>query len=69
MLPTILTLIFGLVALARVEFKVTRRRKVKGSTGHVLGVILLLGAGCQAVNPTAAPLPTSTPTPSYRRTG
>ena len=44
MLLTILLLIFGIVALAKGEFKVTGSRKVKGSTGRILGGVLLLGA-------------------------
>jgi uncharacterized transporter YbjL len=44
MLLAILMAIFGIIALAKGEFKITGGRKVKGSTGRTLGVVLLLGA-------------------------
>ena len=47
MLLNILMLVFGIVALAKGEFKITRGRKVKGSIGRVLGVVLLIGAGVE----------------------
>ena len=45
MLLSIVILIFGVVALAKGEFKITAKRKVKGSIGRILGVVLLVGAG------------------------
>lgn len=44
MLLLIIMVVFGLIALAKGEFKITNGRKVKGSTGRTLGVLLLLGA-------------------------
>ena len=49
MLLTILMLVFGIVALAKGEFKITGGRKVKGSIGRILGVVLLLGAGAVVI--------------------
>ena len=45
MLMTVLMLIFGGLALSKGEFKITGGRRVRESTGRVLGVMLLLGAG------------------------
>ncbi len=42
---TILLLVFGVLALVKGEFKITARRKVKGSTSQMLGILLLMGAG------------------------
>jgi hypothetical protein len=44
MLLIILMVIFGIIALAKGEFKITNGRKVKGSTGRILGGVLLVGA-------------------------
>lgn len=41
----ILLLVFGIAALAKGEFKITGGRKVKGSIGRALGVLMLIGAG------------------------
>jgi hypothetical protein len=41
---TILMLVFGMIALSKGEFKITNRRKVKGSLAQTLGILLLLGA-------------------------
>ncbi len=41
---TILLLVFGLLALVKGEFKITAKRKVKGSTSRILGVLLLVSA-------------------------
>lgn len=41
---TILMLVFGIIALSKGEFKITNRRKVKGSLAQTLGILLLLGA-------------------------
>lgn len=41
---TILLGIFGLIALIKGEFRVTKKRRVSGSTGRLLGIIMLLGA-------------------------
>ena len=49
MLLTILMFVFGIVALAKGEFKITGGRKVRGSTGRILGVVLLLGAGALVI--------------------
>ena len=49
MLLVILMLIFGIIALAKGEFKITGGRKVKGSTGRILGILLLIGAGAVIV--------------------
>ena len=38
-------LVFGIIALAKGEFKSTGRRMVRGSTGRTLGLLLLMGAG------------------------
>jgi len=46
---TILLLVFGIAALAKGEFKITGGRKVKGSIGRVLGVIMIIGAGAPFV--------------------
>ena len=40
---------FGVIALAKGEFKITNKRKVKGSTGRILGVLLLIGAACGSI--------------------
>jgi uncharacterized membrane protein HdeD (DUF308 family) len=45
MLLTILLLVFGIIALAKGEFKITAKRKVKDSTARILGIALLLSAG------------------------
>lgn len=49
MLLTIVMLIFAIIALAKGEFKITGRRRVRGSTGRALGVVLLLGAGAMFI--------------------
>jgi len=41
----ILLLVFGIIALAKGEFKITGGRKVKGDIGRVLGVLMIIGAG------------------------
>jgi uncharacterized membrane protein HdeD (DUF308 family) len=41
---TILVLVFGLIALSKGEFKITNRRKVKGSMAQTLGILLLVDA-------------------------
>ena len=41
---TILLLVFGILALVKGEFKITAKRKVKGSTSRILGVLLLVDA-------------------------
>ncbi|MFC1975894.1 hypothetical protein ACFLXQ_05810 [Chloroflexota bacterium] len=38
-------LVFGIIALVKGEFKITRSRKVKGDVGRALGVVMLIGAG------------------------
>jgi len=40
----ILMAVFGIIALVKGEFKITRKRKVRGSMGRVAGVIMLVGA-------------------------
>jgi len=45
MLETLVFLIFGIIALAKGEFKITKNRKVRGSVSRVLGVLLLIAAG------------------------
>ena len=40
----IILAIFGLVALVKGEFKITSKRKVSGSVGKGLGVLMLIGA-------------------------
>lgn len=40
----IVLFIFGLLALIKGEFRITRKRKVRGSTGKTLGIIMLVGA-------------------------
>jgi hypothetical protein len=40
----LLLLIFGLIALIKGEFKITGGRRVKGSIGRALGVLMLIGA-------------------------
>ena len=40
----ILMLVFGIIGLAKGEFKITAGRKVKGSTGRTLGAVLIAGA-------------------------
>ncbi len=40
----ILLAIFGVIALIKGEFKITGKRKVRGSIGRVIGVIMLAGA-------------------------
>ena len=37
--------IFGIVALVKGEFKITGKRKVSGTMGRILGILLLVGAG------------------------
>ena len=44
MLLAILMGVFGVVALSKGEFKITGKRKVKGSVGRNLGIALLIGA-------------------------
>jgi hypothetical protein len=44
MLMAIVMLLFGIAALSKGEFKITNKRKVSGSVGRTLGVILLVGA-------------------------
>ena len=44
MLCSAVMVIFGLIALAKGEFKITAGRKVSGTTGRILGVLLLVGA-------------------------
>ena len=41
---TILLLVFGILALVKGEFKITAKRKVKGSTSQLLAILLLIGA-------------------------
>ena len=41
---TILLLVFGILALVKGEFKITAKRKVKGSTSRILGILLLVDA-------------------------
>ena len=45
MLCLAVMVIFGFVALAKGEFKITKGRKVSGSMSKILGVLLLIGAG------------------------
>jgi hypothetical protein len=45
----ILLAIFGIIALIKGEFKITGKRKVRGSTGRVLGLIMLAGAAAPLV--------------------
>lgn len=40
----ILLLVFGIIALAKGEFKISRNRRVSGSVGRALGVLMLIGA-------------------------
>lgn len=40
----ILLVLFGLVALVKGEFKITSKRKVSGSIGRGLGILMLVGA-------------------------
>ncbi len=40
----ILMLVFGIIGLAKGEFKITGGRMVKGSTGRTLGAVLIVGA-------------------------
>lgn len=40
----IILFIFGIIALTKGSFKITRNRKVGGSMGKVLGVLMLMGA-------------------------
>jgi hypothetical protein len=42
MLLVILLAIFGVIALAKGEFKITNRRRVSGDVGRILGVIMLV---------------------------
>jgi len=42
---TILLLIFGILALAKGEFKITGSRRVSGEVSRFLGVVMILGAG------------------------
>ena len=42
---TLLMLVFGVIALAKGEFKITGKRMVKGSISRTLGVFLIIGAG------------------------
>ena len=44
MLMAIIMLLFGIAALSKGEFKITNKRKVKGSVGRTLGIVLLVGA-------------------------
>jgi hypothetical protein len=45
----IVMLVFGIIALSKGEFKITCKRKVKGSVGRVLGIILLFGAALSLI--------------------
>ena len=45
----IVAITLGIIALAKGEFKITANRKVKGSTGRDLGIVLLFGAGCTLI--------------------
>jgi hypothetical protein len=45
----IILAIFGIVALVKGEFKITSNRKVSGSVGKALGVLMLLGAALPLV--------------------
>lgn len=45
MLETLVFAVFGIIALAKGEFKITGSRKVRGSVSRVLGVLLLIAAG------------------------
>jgi len=49
MLLAIVMVIFGIIALAKGEFKITSGRKVKGSTGRILGIVLLIGAAAMFI--------------------
>jgi hypothetical protein len=40
----ILMLVFGIIGLAKGEFKITGGRMVRGSTGRTLGAVLIIGA-------------------------
>jgi hypothetical protein len=44
MLLLILMVVFGIVALTKGEFKITAKKKVTGSVGRNLGIVLLVGA-------------------------
>jgi len=44
MLLLILMVIFGIAALSKGEFKITAKKKVTGSVGRSLGIVLLLGS-------------------------
>ena len=56
----IILAIFGIIALVKGEFKITSNRKVSGSVGKALGVLMLLGAALPfvAVSQTVIPLGT-----------
>jgi hypothetical protein len=49
MLFQILLAVFGIIALAKGEFKITGKRKVSGTVGRVLGVLMLIGAALPLV--------------------
>ncbi len=50
-IETLLFAVFGILGLAKGEFKITRNRKVKGSTGRVLGGMLLIAAAAPFFTP------------------
>ena len=56
----ILLLVFGIVALIKGEFTITGKRKVSGSLGRVLGVLMLVGAALPLVIADSAAIPLST---------
>ena len=41
LIETLVFAVFGVLGLVKGEFKITNRRKVKGSTGRILGGLLL----------------------------
>lgn len=49
----ILLAVFGLVALVRGEFKVTKNRRVSGSTGRLCGVLMLAAVAISLFIPDA----------------
>ena len=44
LIETLVFAVFGILGLVKGEFKITNRRKVKGSIGRILGGLLLIGA-------------------------
>jgi hypothetical protein len=45
----IVMLVFGIIALSKGEFKITNKRKVKGTVGRTLGIVLLFGASLSLI--------------------